>query len=109
MPVFATISGDEIEVDCDGHYITSLNSICDTRRPHDTISKLPPGRIPGLRFRWIIAVELHSTYGLSLSQLAVVMGNHKGTVSRMLTKTRELLREGLSIEVPDDPGQADIR
>lgn len=98
MPVFATISGDEIDVDYDGHYLTSLKSLCDTRQPHDTASKLPPGKIAGLRFRWIVAVELQSEYGLSLSQIATVMQNHKGTVSRMLAKTRELLQDGLSIE-----------
>ena len=100
MPVFAKITGEEIEVDCNGHYITSLISICDTRITHDTRSTPKPGTIAGLRFQWIVALELQSEYGLLLSQIARLMKDNKGRVSRMLRITRKLLERELVIELP---------
>jgi hypothetical protein len=101
MPVFARISGEEIEVDAGGHSITSLRSLCDTRKMHDTRSPLTPGTVAGLRFQWIVALELQSAYRLSLSQIASVMRENKGRVSRMLERTRELLERELVIELTE--------
>ena len=96
MPSVSDLDGREAELHHVGSFWVSLQKCCDNRPENDHCSQLEPGRIPGLKFRWIIGMALVDDWRLTIGEVSRLFGCHKGNASRMIRKTRQLLRENLA-------------
>ena len=96
MPRVSDLDGREIQLDRVGSFWVSLKRCCDNRAAKDTRSELSPGRVPELRWRWVVALALVEDWQLTVGEVSRLFGCNKGNASRMIRKTRRLLRSELA-------------
>ncbi|MHC4877593.1 MAG: hypothetical protein ACYTGL_13940 [Planctomycetota bacterium] len=85
-----------------GAWLPTMLPYCDDRRDKDHRGQLRPGRIPGLRWKWLVALKLHEQDELSIGQIAKVLGHARGHCCREINKTRELLSQHFAAEAEPD-------
>lgn len=96
MPRVTDLDGREVELQHVGSFWVSLKKCCDNRPEKDTRSELAPGRVPELRWRWVIGLALVEEWQLSVGEVSRLFCCNKGNASRMIRKTRTLLRTKLA-------------
>lgn len=92
MPRVSDLAGGEVELHHIGSFWASLKNNCDNRSDKDTRSELEPGRVPELRWRWVIALAMVDDWQLTIGEVSRLFKCNKGNASRMIRKTRRILR-----------------
>lgn len=90
------LDGKEIELHHVGSFWVTLKKLCDDRHECNTVGPLAEGRVPELRWRWVVGLALVEDWRLSVGEVARLFQCNKGNASRMIRKTRRILRDELT-------------
>lgn len=90
------LDGREIDLQHVGSFWLTVKCFCDNRAEKDTRSPLEPGRIPELRWRWVVALALVDDWRFSVGEVSRLLRCNKGNASRMIRNTRRILRAELT-------------